>query len=60
MSNDQDVECIECAHQCKRHETDAGHCPECGGETMELDDIYGPNGLYPDPEYTPTRGDTAP
>jgi hypothetical protein len=45
------VECIECAEQCDRHETDAGHCPRCGGECMELEDIYGPNGLHPDPDW---------
>lgn len=51
------VECIECAHQCRPQASDAGHCSECGGETMGLDAIYGPNGLHPDPDFKP-KGET--
>jgi hypothetical protein len=56
------VECIECAWQGDEHLTDTRCCPECGGECMELVDIYGPNGLHPDPEWkqsnTPISGGT--
>lgn len=47
----QTVECIGCAHQCRPADTDSGHCPECGGETMDLASIYGPDGLHPDPDF---------
>lgn len=42
------VECIACGWQGREHETDTRYCPECGGECMELDAIYGPNGLFAD------------
>jgi hypothetical protein len=45
------VECIECAEQCKTHETDGGHCRSCGAECQPLDAIYGKDGLYPDPDF---------
>ncbi len=45
------VECTECAKQCRQFETDAGHCPDCGAETAQLEDIYGPNGTHPDPDW---------
>ena len=45
------VECVECAWQGGEHLTDSRNCPECGGECLELEDIYGPNGLHPDPEW---------
>lgn len=45
------VECSNCAWQGKGIDTDSGYCLQCGGECFDLKDIYGPNGLYPDPEW---------
>ena len=33
-------ECHACSWQGKHHETDASHCPECGGETEDIASIY--------------------
>lgn len=41
----------ECGWQGSRNDTDAGHCPECGAECMDLESIYGPDGISPDPEW---------
>lgn len=47
------VECTgSCGWQGSVHETDARHCPLCGAECMELESIYGPDGLNPDPEWS--------
>lgn len=45
------VECTACGEQQRKQDTDAGHCKHCGGECMELDAIYGPNGSHPDPDW---------
>ena len=45
------VECIECAEQCKIHETNGGHCLSCGAECQSLEAIYGKDGLHPDPDF---------
>lgn len=51
-AQDETVECAECGEQFRsRTETDAGHCLSCGGECLELVDIYGPDGLVPDPKW---------
>lgn len=34
------IECVECSWQGKWNQTDAGLCPECGGECLEVADIY--------------------
>lgn len=34
-------ECLACSWQGKYHETDSSHCPDCGGETDEVDSLYG-------------------
>lgn len=49
------VECTACAWQGDEGETDTRYCPDCGGECMELEDIYGPDGLTPDPDW---KGDS--
>lgn len=33
-------ECPACSWQGKYSLTDAGHCPECGGETDTLHELY--------------------
>lgn len=45
------VECTACGWQGSERDTDSRYCPDCGGECMELEAIYGPNGLSPDPEW---------
>lgn len=44
------VECSACGWQGQEHETDTRCCPQCGGECMELDALYGENGLFADPD----------
>lgn len=34
------IECLECCWQGKWNQTDAGLCPECGGECQAVADIY--------------------
>ncbi|UIF90874.1 hypothetical protein [Cupriavidus sp. UYPR2.512] len=45
------VECLECAWQGDEIHTDTHYCPNCGAECMDLEAIYGPDGLHPDPEW---------
>ena len=45
------VECIECGEQCESHDTDSGTCRICGGECWDLADIYGKEGIHPDPDF---------
>lgn len=45
------IECPECGWQGPRHTTDSRMCPDCGSECLELVDIYGPEGLFPDPDW---------
>ena len=42
------VECIACGWQGREHDTDSRSCPECDGECMELEAIYGPKGVFAD------------
>ena len=56
MSNNRrnvTVECTACAWQGDESATDSRYCPSCGGECMDLESIYGPNGLHPDPDWKP-------
>ena len=44
MSNNRQghtVECTACSWQGDINRTDSGHCPECDGECLSLDQIYG-------------------
>lgn len=45
------VECTACSWQGEEPLTDSRHCPLCEGECLELGDIYGIDGLSPDPEW---------
>lgn len=62
MSTSPTVECTACGNQHRQHETDSGHCPDCGGECLELSQIYGPDGeaLDPDPIRVPATGGNTP
>lgn len=35
------VECSACGWQGDQSRTDSGHCPQCDGECLQLDKIYG-------------------
>ena len=44
-SQNNTVECPSCGWQGTYHETDAGHCPECGDECLTLKEI---EDMFPD------------
>lgn len=37
------VECTACGWQGDQSKTDSGHCRECDGECLSLEQIYGPD-----------------
>lgn len=42
MANNKQGHTVECtACSCDASRTDSGHCPECDGECLSLDQIYG-------------------
>lgn len=51
-------ECLACSWQGKYSLTDAGHCPECGGETDTPDQLY--SELQDAAEGTNTAPDVTP
>lgn len=56
------VECSACSWQGDQSRTDSGHCPECDGECVPLDQVYGTVDSEPGvlgTQATPVRENTA-